>query len=199
MIDRRRILLTKERRRLPAEYQEVEWICLDTASWIDLLLVPFNDPSTEKSTYYKLKYKTNTYHPYVLYAYTSASSQFIIDPVGLVSYGIRIYHNGGNYYFRSNITDMGLNKVQTLELVDTAIYFNDVFTEKIERICTPTATNKINKNSSASLTVMELQQDDHIFIPCYRKGDVTIGLYDIKSGSFLVNSGTGIITKGEDI
>lgn len=37
------------------------------------------------------------------------------------------------------------------------------------------------------------------FIPCYRKSDNVIGLYDIVGNTFYTNSGTGDFTKGIDI
>lgn len=37
------------------------------------------------------------------------------------------------------------------------------------------------------------------YIPCYRKADGVIGLYERYSGTFLENSGTGAFTKGPDV
>lgn len=37
------------------------------------------------------------------------------------------------------------------------------------------------------------------FIPCYRKSDNVIGLYDRINDKFYINSGTGTFTKGEDV
>ena len=37
------------------------------------------------------------------------------------------------------------------------------------------------------------------FIPCYRVSDNEIGLYDIANNAFLVNNGTGTFTKGADV
>lgn len=34
------------------------------------------------------------------------------------------------------------------------------------------------------------------YIPCYRKGDGEIGLYELIEGRFLTNQGTGIFNKG---
>ena len=38
----------------------------------------------------------------------------------------------------------------------------------------------------------------HKFIPCYRKADDVIGLYDSITETFYTNSGTGSLIKGED-
>lgn len=37
------------------------------------------------------------------------------------------------------------------------------------------------------------------FVPCYRKADGVIGVYDLVSGAFFENSGTGSFTKGADV
>lgn len=37
------------------------------------------------------------------------------------------------------------------------------------------------------------------FVPCYRKADSVIGLYDTVNDGFIVNSGTGVLTKGADV
>ena len=37
------------------------------------------------------------------------------------------------------------------------------------------------------------------FVPCYRKSDNVIGLFDLTNGTFYTNSGTGTFVKGDDI
>lgn len=37
------------------------------------------------------------------------------------------------------------------------------------------------------------------FIPCYRKSDNVVGMYDLITNTFLTNSGTGTFTKGLDV
>lgn len=37
------------------------------------------------------------------------------------------------------------------------------------------------------------------FIPCYRKSDNTVGLYDLVNNTFYINQGTGVFTAGEEI
>ena len=37
------------------------------------------------------------------------------------------------------------------------------------------------------------------FVPCYLKLDGTIGMYDLVSGEFYTNQGTGTFEKGDDI
>lgn len=42
----------------------------------------------------------------------------------------------------------------------------------------------------------ELERD---FIPCYRKSDNVIGMYDLVYKEFYTNQGTGVFTKGNDV
>ena len=37
------------------------------------------------------------------------------------------------------------------------------------------------------------------FVPCYRKSDSVIGLYELYTGTFYTNDGTGTFTKGSDV
>ena len=37
------------------------------------------------------------------------------------------------------------------------------------------------------------------YVPCYRKSDSVIGLYDLVSKTFYTNQGSGTFTKGGDI
>ena len=37
------------------------------------------------------------------------------------------------------------------------------------------------------------------FVPCYRKSDSVIGLYDLVSQTFFINQGSGSFIKGGDV
>ena len=37
------------------------------------------------------------------------------------------------------------------------------------------------------------------FVPCYRKADDEIGMYDMANGVFYTNAGTGTFLKGPDV
>lgn len=39
----------------------------------------------------------------------------------------------------------------------------------------------------------------HDFVPCYRKSDGVIGMYDLVTGTFYTNAGSGTFTKGNDV
>lgn len=61
-----------------------------------------------------------------------------------------------------------------------------------------------NGSSGRAITIYgaRLSQDAEIvreYIPCYRKSDGEIGLYETFTGQFVTNAGTGTLTKGADI
>ena len=58
------------------------------------------------------------------------------------------------------------------------------------------------KYSSIKLKEFKYYKDNLIaleLVPCYRTSDNVIGMYDMVSGTFFTNSGTGSFSKGEDI
>ena len=57
-------------------------------------------------------------------------------------------------------------------------------------------SKSIFKSMTISNTNNEILRD---FIPCYRKSDGEIGLYDTVSKTFFTNSGTGTFLKGADV
>ena len=64
--------------------------------------------------------------------------------------------------------------------------------------------NDLNNRSTNPTNIYECAiWDNNIllkkFIPCYRKSDDVIGMYDVVNGVFYTNAGTGTFTKGNDI
>jgi hypothetical protein len=66
----------------------------------------------------------------------------------------------------------------------------------------------VNRTGSATLkpklTIYnwKFYQDDNLvrdYVPCYRKSDNVIGMYDLVNGKFYTNKGTGTFLKGNDI
>ena len=58
------------------------------------------------------------------------------------------------------------------------------------------ATAAIYRCKIWNKTTSELLRD---FVPCYRKSDEAIGMYDVVTGTFFTNSGTGTFTKGPNV
>ena len=65
-----------------------------------------------------------------------------------------------------------------------------------------THTNSISSMRQYTLFGARCSQGNEVvreYIPCYRKSDGVIGLYEKYTGEFLTNQGTGTFTKGSDI
>lgn len=64
------------------------------------------------------------------------------------------------------------------------------------------ATNTPTSARPMNIYGARITQDDEIvreYIPCYRKSDGEIGLYETFTGQFVTNAGTGTLTKGDDV
>lgn len=62
--------------------------------------------------------------------------------------------------------------------------------------------NSLIEPSKIKLYNFEIYEDDVLvkkYVPCYRKSDGVIGLYEIVDKEFLTNSGTGTFEKGADV
>ena len=56
-----------------------------------------------------------------------------------------------------------------------------------------------NHSKIYNLKITQADVVTNNFIPCYRKSDNVIGMYDIVHGKFYTNQGTGTFEKGEDV
>lgn len=64
------------------------------------------------------------------------------------------------------------------------------------------SSNVANYYASAKLyeaTIQENGETIRDFVPCYRKSDGVIGMYDLVSATFFTNSGSGTFSKGADV
>lgn len=61
---------------------------------------------------------------------------------------------------------------------------------------TPTSSRPMNIYGARITQGSEIVRE---YIPCYRKSDGEIGLYETFTGQFLTNAGTGTFTKGADV
>lgn len=81
---------------------------------------------------------------------------------------------------------------------------SETLTEQVDPICiftqnyagTPRAARILNLYSARCSQGHEVVRE---YIPCYRKSDGVIGVYEKFTGEFLANAGTGAFTKGADI
>ena len=194
-----------------AEYQRVEYITNDSDSYFITDVIANNFTGAELTASYSTQQDcvsmgsttstSNTcfYLPYLL----SASS---------IYYG---YNTGNSVTFSSSKNTKYISRLNFLNSRAAALYdanglakAGQVVTRSVTQQTVPIAIC-CYKTPSGRGTVrlmtlygVRLSQGSEIirdYVPCYRKSDGEIGLYDIITSQFLTNAGEGSFTIGEEI
>lgn len=207
---RRSVLLAngKKKSRLPKEYQEVEWI--QSTGRKQFILLPYGFEETDTVTITAsigTEYQTDRF---IIAPTTWNNNNNRFAMVGVytfrycVGYGDRatgttrlepITQNDGdmhtwtfaNKFFE--ITDLGLS-------IDVSTVTFGGVTSNLKLFYG--YRDNINGKLSYYKHV-KLNGEVYEFIPCYRKADAEIGLYDIANSVFYTNDGTGTFSKGADV
>lgn len=188
---------------LPSEYQQVAYIESDGKSWIDTGVIgktglhivtemgyvtPTNVTAlfgSRDPRFYVTLYPSANFD----FAYNSDNS-ISISPENRKIYNIDFdtstrparFGIDGIYYVQSN------NQVDTNRNVYIFCFNRNGF------------ASAFSKSIFKSMTIAdengELLRN---FVPCYRKSDGEIGMYDLVNGVFYTNSGSGTFIKGEDV
>jgi len=194
--------------RLPNEYQEVDYLESTATQYIDTGVIPTSNTRLIGNFQFTQHYKgttteaiNGTTHSNLVgrlaFGYTSAisSNNFYIGiadknidtgvPFYLYTYNIEIYGNG---YWRINDT-VGKEEVAELE-TDLSLFLfarnnNGVF-------------NVPAKMRLYDCRIYENNVLIRDFIPCYRKSDKVLGLYDMVNNIFYTNNGTGKFKYGKE-
>ena len=200
---------------IPGAYQAVEYIEATGTQYIDTGIAPGQASDNLKVT---MKYEfTSNSRPVtdnMMFGSTDRninSFSFYGDITSGGAFYGRCYATAtGTYYQTGFATDYPSG---TLEYSSAGLYVNGTFV----RDTTPTVAGDL----TLSMYIFGRHRDDGFnlpcgfklfsfkmekggaivrdFVPCYRKSDSVIGLYDKVSGVFFTNQGTGTFTKGNDI
>ena len=194
---------------LPSEYQEVEYIESSGTQYIDTGLSMPNGFKTEmrvstnigsgyrfflgaeddESPYYRNFFGINGSNHYFLGAYSNLTSSEVMQVNQFYTFNVSTI--SGNRYYKVNDIDVLTYTDNTTPLTSRNLYLF-----------------RINSNSgggyfsSIKLCYCKIYDNDTLvrdFIPCYRKSDDVIGLYDLVNGVFYTNAGTGTFLKGADV
>lgn len=211
LMQRRRALMgARKKSRLPAEYQEVEWISNGDASgsaFIDTGIYPHRTTTTcvfsnmrfslggqifgcwnpRNNRYYGLRLNAS-YFCYVNRNNTNTQIQTWDELKHMIVF------NGEN---QSVLFD-GVEATNggSLDLLSKASHSIYLFGNNDEDILKNTAPVRIHEIFFLDKdTASELGH----FYPCYRKSDMAVGMYDTVSETFFANAGSGLFTKGEII
>ena len=196
--------------RLPAEYQEVEYIKSDGYAYINSGVYGNQDSVVE------LDFKIDVIADATMFgARTSATSNAFYILIRGGTWFASAYDGSGNDDFKINgtaiVADTNRHKI-TIDKRER--YFDDVQSESIgtyTAFTTPKelylfrSSHQANGTKMAEMRIYSCIINDNgtpvrNFVPCYRKQDNEIGMYDLINGSFYANgSDRGSFTKGQDI
>lgn len=185
---------------LPSEYQQVEWIGSSGTQRIDPDILISNLKTEGWVAEIALQDNGNP----------SSNS-------GVLS----VKQNAGEWFGVNAATLKHLNGVSTLNKVDVTVswdsvgmtvasglnnqitaYTNYLSGTKFTIFAIAVTDTSFSYFSSIKLYSMTIKRAGTIvanLIPCYRKSDNVIGLYDTARDRFFVNSGTGTFTKGSNV
>lgn len=195
--------------RLPSDFQEVEYIQGTGTQYINTLVIPTSKTGwkiefeqTEKiSVWYfgvdtgwvtngfgfnvhKAQNETNIYP--LLYINSSTVSNF--DKIEANQKYVVKYGNGL----------LSVNSKEYSVPSFTGTQSNPIYTNSINRNGTPDSIEQ----GTGKIYSLKFYEDNTIirdFIPCYRKSDNEVGLYDIVGKQFYTNQGSGTFIKGANI
>lgn len=175
--------------RLPTEYQEVEWVGVRNSTTRPTAYIDLDSALPGSATIYA------EVKPFsIIGAYDSPLGTFnTSSAITEVYYDgsasrMKIY-GGSTSQFRYSIGEewdnFSFNQINYTMGVRLLTYRNDkyAFNGKLK-------TARITNSNSVVI---------HEYVPCYRKADGEIGVYDIIANSFHANSGTGTLVKGNNV
>ena len=195
-------------RRLPVEYEEVEYIESTGTQYIDTNYKASNKTKVELTfstvnsftetsiigarSDYRLNAFDFTLHCGGWYVYGNTEKQSSADFSNNIKYDVVINNNTLQYKLSSDYTFVEINSFT--EQIFTTDYPLYMFAENWK--------GSANFNSKVSIYSLKISENETLkkeFVPCCRKSDNKPGMYDLVEGKFYTNEGTGTFNKGEDI
>lgn len=211
MSSRRQMLEFLSLSRLPSDYQEVEYIESSGAQYIDTGYVAYGDievicnalgTANNSSALYGARKSSESSD------FNTRITMFQRDDNGYQRISPQFSTNTANSYTTqySDFIETKLNKNGCYVNGSSVVSYSG--TETITPNCnfliftfneggTPDSRYFIGK-----LKYLSIKKSGNLvrnFVPCYRKIDNVIGLYDLVGKQFYTNAGTGIFTKGNDV
>lgn len=194
--------------RLPSAYQEVEYIQSTGTQYIDTGIMPSSSTNITMDYEY-ISGQSGKYIPLACERTTVGSSMFgvwindrtkeiainygTIDTgaiSGTSGAGRHIYSNNGNkWYLDGNL----IKTISTSSFSSTGSFF--IFALNA-------GTDIQTRDCTAKLYSFTAYQNSNLIrklVPCYRKSDNAIGLYDLVNNVFYTNAGTGVFLMGAEV
>lgn len=191
--------------RLPEAYQEVTYIESSGTQYFDTEYKP------NGNSQYKFKFSNGSTSGVLFGAYNSGWTT-----------GSGYYHNNNSssyeyfHYWANNMIrnttgsslntyEFYINKGTIYSSTGSIIYSttNKTFTVNypLYILAGNWAGSNVEQPLTCRLYYFKIWDDDVLlkdYVPCYRKSDGVIGMYDLVDNEFITNAGTGTFTKGPD-
>lgn len=203
---------------LPSEYQQVEYIKGTGTQWLDTGYTATNGMIAEYEVMYGSDIQTinggyivgshNTYSPY------SRNGGYYNNNASIKGWELGY----GNFYPKSSATIEYDKKYKVkfstisengyLMVDDVRLIYRTDSSGMSSNTHVMIFTNAITNREGGSKTIAKVfyikiwnTNGDLIkdYVPCYRKSDNVIGMYDLVNKEFITNQGTGTFVKGRDV
>lgn len=205
--------MIRKKSRLPTAYQEVEWIMSDGQSYINTGYIP-QSPITYNGIIYALH--SGLTDRMIFGAKNDDTHRIYLEPYHVVKastyYLIRWYATNGLAKY-SNVSTYFAPAIRVAVSMDSIeITANEATAQPTSQVGLPSIPIFLlawNNNNSPQyfnklegvgrITFSEEGEIKHNYIPCYRKFDGEIGVYDTVNDQFHANAGAGTLIKGPDV
>ena len=202
--------ITGELYRLPNEYQKVEYIESTGTQYIDTGVIPDQDTGFDIVFLTKnaISVSTSEYGSIMGARESSAVNELQITTfkydsssfLGTLRYGNTDNNAGITPNKKMHLTLM--NKVYTNK-DDVKITLNRTFESPASLTVFALNNNgSVTQYGKVQLYSLKLYDGDTMiryFMPCYRRSDNVLGLYDVVGNNFYTNLGTGTFLKGNNV
>lgn len=187
---------TEQEQGLPSAYQQVEYIESTDTQYIDTGFKPNQNTKVE---IYGQQVKN------------LSNSLFGVNPLFVItSLNGKYAFRYNNTTFATSVSSLGIAK---LVLDKNNAYVNDALVNTFSAgtfqstynaclFARASASGGVEEKGSSKIYYAKIWDNGTLirdFIPCYRKSDNVIGLYDLVNGVFYTNAGTGTFLKGADV
>lgn len=193
--------------RLPSEFQEVEWIEPTYGAYINTGISTMNGVI---STFdFGLTSSNLTYGvSYVMLNYGASYGQFFGKNSNTSLLGLNNstgqFSNELSFYLSKQNLVIAWDEIHTVATLSGSESISHTRASAANHRTLTIGSSVNNGNSIQTLPTRfynfkntgNANQD---FVPCYRKADGTIGMYELISKTFFTNSGSGSFTKGADV
>lgn len=201
---------------IPSEYQKVEYITSSGTQYINTGIYYYKHTVYIDAQFHQANYSSATVFG------TGQSGQMAKKAFGIsniTTYGIQCDANNHSpaSWYSGTVNNIHLTRFQmlandengkiifngteytpthSLDTVQSASYPVWLFARNYGGSINLPATASVYRCKIWNKTTSELLRD---FVPCYRKSDEAIGMYDVVTGTFFTNGGTGTFTKGPNV